>query len=137
LRILAGHAEQETATSTRAARHRVVIVGFGGLLAAKSLARVPDLIAVTLINRTNHELFRPLLYRVATRTRSAGQIANATPDVLSKKNISVERSEAIGSTSKHDVSWQHSRVDDRGESDAGIAGIAFGHLAARHLALGI
>jgi NADH:ubiquinone reductase (H+-translocating) len=44
--------------------HRVVIVGsgFGGLFAAKSLARAPDAIQVTLITRINQHLFQPLLY---------------------------------------------------------------------------
>ena len=60
-----------------ATRHRVVIVGsgFGGLFAAKSLGRAPDTIEVTLIDRTNHHLFQPLLYQVATGILSEGQIA--------------------------------------------------------------
>ena len=38
--------------------------GFGGLYAAKELADKP--VEVTLIDRTNHHLFQPLLYQVAT-----------------------------------------------------------------------
>jgi len=47
-------------------RPRVVIVGagFGGLTAAKRLAKTP--VNVTLIDRENHHLFQPLLYQVAT-----------------------------------------------------------------------
>jgi NADH dehydrogenase FAD-containing subunit len=47
-------------------RPHVVIVGggFGGLSAAKALRNVP--VDVTLIDRTNHYLFQPLLYQVAT-----------------------------------------------------------------------
>ena len=47
-------------------RPRVVIVGagFGGLTAAKRLAKT--LVNVTLIDRENHQLFQPLLYQVAT-----------------------------------------------------------------------
>ena len=43
-------------------RHRVVIVGagFGGLFAAKALRRADA--DVTVIDRTNHHLFQPLLY---------------------------------------------------------------------------
>jgi NADH:quinone reductase (non-electrogenic) len=44
----------------------VVIVGagFGGLTAAKRLAKTP--VNVTMIDRENHHLFQPLLYQVAT-----------------------------------------------------------------------
>ena len=44
----------------------VVIVGagFGGLAAAKALRKTPA--KVILIDRTNHRLFQPLLYQVAT-----------------------------------------------------------------------
>ena len=86
-------------TRTSAARHRVVIVGsgFGGLFAAKSLGRAPDTIEVTLISRTNHHLFQPLLYQVATGILSEGEIAPATRDVLKKKkNVSVELAEVTG-----------------------------------------
>ena len=56
-------------------RHRVVVVGggFGGLLAARFL-RKGD-VEVTLVDRTNHHLFQPLLYQVATGILSEGQIA--------------------------------------------------------------
>ena len=86
-------------TRTSAARHRVVIIGsgFGGLFAAKSLGRAPDTIEVTLISRTNHHLFQPLLYQVATGILSEGEIAPATRDVLKKKkNVSVDLAEVTG-----------------------------------------
>ena len=82
-----------------ATRHRVVIVGsgFGGLFAAKSLGRASDTIEVALVSRTNHHLFQPLLYQVATGILSEGQIAPATRDVLKKKkNVSVELAEVTG-----------------------------------------
>ena len=49
-------------------RPRVVIIGggFGGLYAARALKRAP--VDVTVIDRTNHHLFQPLLYQVATAT---------------------------------------------------------------------
>ena len=64
------------------ARHHVVIIGcgFGGLFAARALKRAP--VRVTLIDRTNHHLFQPLLYQVATGILSEGQIAPAIRDVL-------------------------------------------------------
>ena len=75
----------------------IVGSGFGGLFAAKSLGRAPDTIEVTLIDRTNHHLFQPLLYQVATGILSEGQIAPPTRDVLKKKtNISVELAEVTG-----------------------------------------
>ena len=63
-------------------RHHVVIVGcgFGGLFASRALKRAP--VRVTLIDRTNHHLFQPLLYQVATGILSEGQIAPAIRDVL-------------------------------------------------------
>jgi NADH dehydrogenase len=68
--------------STEEATHRVVIVGagFGGLFAAKALRRAP--VSVTVIDRTNHHLFQPLLYQVATGVLSEGDIAVPTRDVL-------------------------------------------------------
>jgi NADH:ubiquinone reductase (H+-translocating) len=67
-------------------RHHVVIIGagFGGLFAAKALRRVP--VRVTLIDRTNHHLFQPLLYQVATGILSEGQIAPATRDIFKRYN---------------------------------------------------
>lgn len=55
--------------------HRVVIVGagFGGLSAARALAR--SAVEVTVIDRTNHHLFQPLLYQVATAELSPADIA--------------------------------------------------------------
>jgi NADH dehydrogenase len=62
--------------------HHVVIVGcgFGGLFAARALKREP--VRVTMIDRTNHHLFQPLLYQVATGILSEGQISPAIRDVL-------------------------------------------------------
>ena len=65
--------------------HRVVIIGsgFGGLFAAKTLRREP--VEVTLVAETNHHLFQPLLYQVATGILSTGEIAPATRDVLRRQ----------------------------------------------------
>src|SRR5688572_16329616 len=71
-------------------RHRVAIVGggFGGLFAAQRLARTD--VDVTLIDRTNHHLFQPLLYQVATGLLSEGDIAPPLREVLRKqRNVSV------------------------------------------------
>jgi NADH:ubiquinone reductase (H+-translocating) len=67
---------------TDAREHRVVIIGsgFGGLFAARALRRAK--VDVTLLDRTNHHLFQPLLYQVATGVLSEGDIAPPMRDVL-------------------------------------------------------
>jgi NADH:ubiquinone reductase (H+-translocating) len=57
------------------AKPRVVIVGagFGGLTAARRIARLP--VEVTVVDRKNHHTFQPLLYQVATAGLSPGEIA--------------------------------------------------------------
>jgi NADH:ubiquinone reductase (H+-translocating) len=62
---------------------RVVIVGagFGGLAAAKALAKAP--VAVTVVDRHNYHLFQPLLYQVATAALSPGDIAGPIRGILS------------------------------------------------------
>jgi NADH:ubiquinone reductase (H+-translocating) len=64
----------------------VVIVGggFGGLQAAKALKRTPA--NVILIDRTNHNLFQPLLYQVATSILAAEQIAAPIRAILEQQN---------------------------------------------------
>jgi NADH:ubiquinone reductase (H+-translocating) len=55
-----------TAVSSRDRVPHVVIIGggFGGLAAARELAKAP--VRITLVDRTNHHIFQPLLYQVAT-----------------------------------------------------------------------
>jgi NADH dehydrogenase len=68
----------------------VVIIGcgFGGLWAAQGLARAPA--AVTVIDRTNHHLFTPLLYQVATAGLSAPSISAPIRHILERqKNATV------------------------------------------------
>ena len=63
---------------------RVLIVGggFAGMSAAKGLGNVRD-VEVTLIDRTNHHLFQPLLYQVATAGLSPADIAAPIRSMLS------------------------------------------------------
>src|ERR1700678_1203122 len=68
----------------------VVIVGggFGGLAAAKGLKSSP--VEVLLIDRSNHHVFQPLLYQVATSVLAPGQIASPIRSLLAKQaNASV------------------------------------------------
>ena len=64
---------------------RVVIVGagFGGLTAARELARAP--VRVTVVDRRNHHLFQPLLYQVATAALSPGDIAYPIRSILRRQ----------------------------------------------------
>jgi len=76
---------------------RVIIVGggFGGLYAARALNRAP--VNVTLIDKRNYHLFRPMLYQVATGLLSADQIAGPLRSILShQKNAEVLMDEVTG-----------------------------------------
>lgn len=63
-------------------RPKVIIIGggFGGINAAKKLKRAD--VDLTLIDRTNHHLFQPLLYQVATAALSPGNIAMPIREIL-------------------------------------------------------
>ena len=67
------------------ARHRVVVIGsgFGGLFFTQALRRAD--VDITLIARTSHHLFQPLLYQVATGILSQGEIAPATREILARQ----------------------------------------------------
>jgi NADH dehydrogenase len=76
-------------TST-AGRHRVVVIGsgFGGLFGTKALRRAD--VDVTMVAKTTHHLFQPLLYQVATGILSEGEIAPPTREILARqKNATV------------------------------------------------
>jgi NADH dehydrogenase len=76
---------------------RVVIVGagFGGLAAAKALARAP--VEITIIDRVNYHLFQPLLYQVATASLSPAEIAQPIRSILrGQKNVTVLLDEVSG-----------------------------------------
>jgi len=64
----------------------VVIIGggFGGLAAARALRKLN--VRITLIDKTNHHLFQPLLYQVATAILMPGQIAAPIRQVLKRNH---------------------------------------------------
>jgi NADH dehydrogenase len=66
--------------------HRVVIIGcgFAGLFAARALRHAP--VEVVVVDRTNHHLFQPLLYQVATGVLSEGDIAPPIREVLRRQH---------------------------------------------------
>src|SRR5205823_4434094 len=104
--------------------HVVIIgAGFGGLEAAKKLAC--EEVRVTVIDRTNHHLFQPLLYQVATAALSPADIAAPIRAVLSKcKNTEV----ILAEVQSVDVAAKKIRMTD-GELDYDFLIVATG---ARH-----
>ena len=77
-------------------RPRVVIVGggFGGLYAARALKR--DDVDVLLLDRTNHHLFQPLLYQVATATLAPTDITAPIRWLLRKQRNATVLMEEVG-----------------------------------------
>jgi NADH dehydrogenase len=75
-----------TSPATQSSRHKVVVIGsgFGGLFGTKALRRAD--VDVTVIAKTTHHLFQPLLYQVATGILSEGEIAPPTREVLSSQD---------------------------------------------------
>ena len=69
----------------RKGRHHVVVIGsgFGSLFGTKALKRAD--VDVTVVARTGHHLFQPLLYQVATGILSEGEIAPSTREVLARQ----------------------------------------------------
>jgi NADH dehydrogenase len=80
-----GRMETTSTQGSTPQRHRVVVVGsgFGGLFGTKALRRSD--VEVTMVAKTTHHLFQPLLYQVATGILSQGEIAPPTREVLSSQ----------------------------------------------------
>src|ERR1700677_2492961 len=79
------------------AQPRIIIVGggFGGLAAAKALRKTPA--EIILIDRSNHHLFQPLLYQVATTALTPSQIATPIRGILhNQENAMVIMGEVTG-----------------------------------------
>lgn len=82
-------------STSKTSRPRIVIIGggFGGLSAAKALAKAP--VDITLLDRTNFHLFQPLLYQVSMAGLSPAEIAWPLRSILRKqKNARVLMLEA-------------------------------------------
>src|SRR5512133_1732831 len=79
-----------------AAPHVVIVGGgFAGLWATRALARAP--VRITLLDRSNHHLFQPLLYQVATAGLSAPDIAAPLRHILRRqRNVQVLMAEVVG-----------------------------------------
>lgn len=119
---------------------RVVIVGggFGGLAAARALRNAA--VRVTLIDKRNYHLFRPMLYQVATGLLSADEISGPLRSIFShQKNLDVVLDEVIGINSEQRV-VRLTRGELRYEFLILATGIQynyFGHDEWRHFAPGL
>jgi len=80
-----------------APRPRVLVVGcgFGGIEAVRTLSKVA--VEITLVDRTNHHLFQPLLYQVATAGLSApavsAPIRHALRREMARGNLTILKAE--------------------------------------------
>src|SRR5262249_30404186 len=83
--------------------HLIVVGGgFGGLSAARDLRGAP--VRVTLIDKRNCNLFRPMLYQVATGLLSDDEIAGPLRSILSRQeNIDVLLDEVTGISAKQRI----------------------------------
>src|SRR3984885_15166538 len=119
---------------------RVVIVGggFGGLSAVRALRNTP--VSVTLIDRRNYHLFRPMLYQVATGLLSADEISGPLRSIFShQKNVDVLLDEVTGINPDQRI-VQLTRGELRYDFLILATGIQynyFGHDEWRHLAPGL
>lgn len=119
---------------------RVVVVGggFGGLFATRALAKAA--VSVTLIDKRNYHLFRPMLYQVATGLLSADQIAGPLRSILRRqRNVEVLQDEVTGiDTQRRQVHLgRHVVPYDFLILATGIQYNYFGHDAWRHVAPGL
>lgn len=85
--------------------HCVIIgAGFGGLQVALALGKAP--MRVTVVDRTNHHLFQPLLYQVSTGTISPGEISSPIRHILRKhKNTDVIMAEVTDIDTQQQLVW--------------------------------
>src|SRR5438270_13838824 len=82
-------------TALKQSRVGIICGGFGGLYAARALAGPP--VSVTLIDKRNYHLFRPLLYQAATGLLSADEISGPLRSILNRhNNIDVLLGEVTG-----------------------------------------
>lgn len=78
------------------ARRKVVVIGggFGGLHVVRSLKRAD--LDILLIDKSNHHLFQPLLYEVATAAISPGEIATPLREIIrNQENVTVVMGEVV------------------------------------------
>jgi NADH:ubiquinone reductase (H+-translocating) len=110
----------------------VVGGGFGGLEAARHLRRAP--VRITIVDRSNHHLFQPLLYQVATASLAPSDIASPIRAIVRRqKNVFVRLAEV----ESVDLAHKHARLLENGHGvdvvwdklvlAAGVSHSYFGH----------
>ncbi len=89
------HDHREQVSHTHLPRVVIVGGGFGGLYAARGLAKAP--VAVTVVDKHNYHLFRPMLYQVATGLLSSDEVAAPIRSILRRqKNVTTLMAEVVG-----------------------------------------
>ena len=97
---MSGNVSGNVSENVSEKRARVVIVGagFGGFEAVRALSKAD--VEITLVDRTNHHLFQPLLYQVATAGMSAPAISapirHALRREMQRGNLTILQAEVIG-----------------------------------------
>jgi len=119
---------------SRGVPHVIIVgAGFGGVSAAQALARAP--VRVTVMDRSNHHLFQPLLYQVATASLGPADIATPVRQLLGRqRNAIVALVEVTGvDPDRREVSY--TSADGRAQTTAydylvlatGVEQSYFGH----------
>src|SRR5271170_5545941 len=83
-------------SNTERSPHVVIVgSGFGGMAAARELRHAP--VRITIVDHSNHHLFQPLLYQVATAALSPADIAAPIRRIFRhQSNVAVMLAEATG-----------------------------------------
>lgn len=99
------HPDQQQEHASKTMPHVVIIgAGFGGLQVALDLADAP--VRVTVVDRTNHHLFQPLLYQVATGTISPAEISAPVRHILRRqKHTNVIMAEVTNVDTERQLVW--------------------------------
>ena len=100
-----------TAAPSSSTRPRIVIIGcgFGGIEAVRALAKAD--VEITLVDRTNHHLFQPLLYQVATAGLSAPAISGPIRHILRKEMQRGNLTILLGEVTRIDVAARSVELD--------------------------
>lgn len=122
--------DERSAKGTKLPRVVIVGGGFGGLAAAKVLAKAP--VQVLLVDKVNHSLFQPLLYQVAGSVLDGGDIAFPIRGEFPKaKNVIVAMAEVTGIDKEtrcvHITNWPRPIEYDHLVLATGVEGSYFGH----------